>query len=108
MTPDDKKKERLTPAEFTRRMPEGESAGPGAPETDEPVQGRPGAGGHGPTGGPGGPAMKGMGDPPPPGAKSGADDATPDVAGAAATAIRGGVMGADRAARKARGAEDGD
>jgi len=49
------------PAEFTRRTPEGESAGPGAPETVEPTLGRPGAGGHGSTAGPGGPAMAGMG-----------------------------------------------
>lgn len=43
--------------ELISRMPEGEGAGPGAPETIEPTQGRPGAGGHGPTG-PGGPAMR--------------------------------------------------
>jgi hypothetical protein len=42
----------LTPDEFTRRMPEGEGAGPGAPETVEPVTGRPGAAGHGPRGTP--------------------------------------------------------
>lgn len=34
--------------EFIRRLPEGEGAGPGAPETDDPRGGRPGAGGHGP------------------------------------------------------------
>jgi hypothetical protein len=43
----------IDPGEFTRRMDEGEGAGPGAPETQEPRQGRPGAGGHGPKG-PGG------------------------------------------------------
>lgn len=42
-----------TPAEFTKDMEEGEGAGPGAPETDTPRTGRPGAGGHGPKG-PGG------------------------------------------------------
>jgi hypothetical protein len=47
------------PAEFTRDMPEGEGAGEGAPETDEPVQGRK------PTDAPGGPAMKGLGEDPP-------------------------------------------
>lgn len=49
--------EPVTPAEFTRRMPEGESAGPGAPETDEPTQGREGDGSTGP----GGPAPRGLG-----------------------------------------------
>lgn len=49
--------EAVTPAEFTRRMPEGESAGPGAPETDEPTQGREGDGSTGP----GGPAPRGLG-----------------------------------------------
>lgn len=34
--------------QFIKRLPEGEGAGPGAPETDEPRGGRPGAGGHGP------------------------------------------------------------
>ncbi len=62
MPTDDSRKDEVSPAEFVRRMPEGQSAGPGAPETDEPVQGRPGAGGHGPDDGPGGPAMQGMGD----------------------------------------------
>jgi hypothetical protein len=38
----------ISPAEFTRRLPEGWGAGPGAPETDDPRGGRPGAGGHGP------------------------------------------------------------
>jgi hypothetical protein len=47
--------ERKTPAEFTRDMPEGEGAGPDAPETLEATQGRP------PGEGPGGPAMKGIG-----------------------------------------------
>ncbi len=46
----------VSPAEFTKRMPEGEGAGPGAPETDEPVQGRdPDAQGRG------GPAPRGVG-----------------------------------------------
>ncbi len=34
--------------EFIKRLPEGEGAGPGAPETVEPRTGRPGAGGRGP------------------------------------------------------------
>ena len=46
-------KKPISPAEFTRRMDEGEGAGPDAPETVEPRTGRPGAGGHGPKG-PGG------------------------------------------------------
>ena len=50
-------KEPVTPAEFTRRMPEGEGAGPGAPETEEPTQGREGDGSTGP----GGPAPRGLG-----------------------------------------------
>ena len=54
----------MDPAEMTRRMPEGEGAGPGAPETLEPTQGERAAPG------PGGPAMEGLahdapdGDPP--------------------------------------------
>jgi hypothetical protein len=32
-----------SPGEFVRDMPEGESAGPGAPETVEPTTGRPAA-----------------------------------------------------------------
>jgi hypothetical protein len=52
--------EGLSPAEFTRRGPEsdpsqGAAAGPGAPETDEPRQGR-----DPDVGGPGGPAPSGM------------------------------------------------
>src|SRR5689334_6676928 len=77
----------LSPREFTERMPEGESAGPGAPETMEPTTGRPGAGGHGPSGGPGGPAMATMRDDIPAdprvAERSGAKDAKPDPAGAA-------------------------
>lgn len=46
----------ITPAEFTKRMPEGEGAGPDAPETLEPRQGH-----EDPDAGPGGPAMKGLG-----------------------------------------------
>jgi hypothetical protein len=53
-TPD---REPVSPAEFTKRMPEGESAGPGAPETDEPTQGRSKDGSTGP----GGPAPRGLG-----------------------------------------------
>lgn len=49
--------EPVSPAEFTKRMPEGESAGPGAPETDEPTQGRSPDGSTGP----GGPAPRGLG-----------------------------------------------
>ncbi len=47
--------EDVSPAEFTKRMPEGEGAGPDAPETVEPTQGREEE--HGP----GGPAMEGLG-----------------------------------------------
>jgi hypothetical protein len=56
-----------TPAEFTRDMPDedGEGAGPDAPETVEPTQGRP------PGERPGGPAMKGIG----------GDDDTTDAGG---------------------------
>jgi hypothetical protein len=51
----------LSPGAATRRLADdGETgAGPGAPETVEPTQGRPGAGGHGPAG-PGGPVMLGL------------------------------------------------
>lgn len=52
---DEGRDEGVTPAEFTKAMPEGESAGPGAPETVEPTQGRE------EEEGPGGPAMKGIG-----------------------------------------------
>ena len=54
--------EPVTPAEFTKRMPEGESAGPGAPETMEPTQGRERSGSTGP----GGPAPRGLGKDAPP------------------------------------------
>jgi len=49
--------QRKSPARFTRDMPDddGEGAGPDAPETIEPTQGRP------PGDAPGGPAMKGLG-----------------------------------------------
>ena len=67
MSADGKRREPVDPAEFVKRMAEGEGAGPDAPETEEPTQGRPGAGGHGPDTGPGGPAMKGITDPPPEG-----------------------------------------
>jgi hypothetical protein len=77
----------VSPREFVERMPEGESAGPGAPETVEPTTGRPGAGGHGPEGGPGGPAMASMRDdvPTDPDAepRTGRQDARPDARGAA-------------------------
>jgi len=53
--------EPISPAEFTKRMPEGESAGPGAPETIEPTQGRP----KDASTGPGGPAPRGLGQDPP-------------------------------------------
>jgi hypothetical protein len=97
----------ISPAEFTRRSGEeelsaGPAAGPGAPETSEPVQGRPGAGGHGPDAGPGGPASTGMAHDPPNG-RSGADDARPDPAGAAGYAARGGITGIGRLWRKLRG-----
>lgn len=49
--------EGITPAEFTKRMPEGESAGPGAPETIETHRGS-----DAPDTGPGGPASKGIGE----------------------------------------------
>jgi hypothetical protein len=49
----------VSPAELTRRTPEddGEGAGPGAPETVEPVQGRAGDD----ESAPGGPAQRGQG-----------------------------------------------
>lgn len=97
----------ITPEEFVKRMPEGEGAGPGAPETEEPVQGRPGAGGHGPGDGPGGPAPEGMGDAPPEGARRGEGDAEPEAGGAAASAVREGVAEAGRLARKAGGKDAG-
>jgi hypothetical protein len=53
---DDPKQEPVSPAEFTKRMPEGESAGPSAPETEEPTQGR-----DPDSQGPGGPAPRGLG-----------------------------------------------
>lgn len=52
----DPAQEQVSPEELTKRMPEGEGAGPGAPETQEPTQGRdPDAEG------PGGPAPRGLG-----------------------------------------------
>ena len=97
----------VSPAEFTRRTAEddpraGAEAGPGAPETAEPVQGRPGAGGHGTDAGPGGPAPTGMAHDTGEG-RSGADDARPDAPGAAGTAAWGGVTGVGRLWRKLRG-----
>jgi hypothetical protein len=68
-----------SPGEFVGDMPEGQSAGPGAPETMEPTTGRPGAGGHG-RGGPGGPAMEGIREGGP--GRSAAADAVPDAKGA--------------------------
>lgn len=69
-----------SPREFVQDMPEGESAGPGAPETVEPTTGRPGAAGHGPQG-PGGPAMEGIGEGD--GGRTADADARPDAKGAA-------------------------
>lgn len=54
---DTPRQEPVSPAEFTKRMPEGEGAGPGAPETIEPTQGRP----QDASEGPGGPAPRGLG-----------------------------------------------
>lgn len=89
--------EEISPAEFTKRMPEGQSAGPGAPETLEPTQG------HGGETGPGGSQMRGMGQDA--GRKNSEDDAHLDGAGAAATATRDGVLGV---ARKLAGKDGGD
>lgn len=81
--------EQISPAEFTKRMPEGQSAGPGAPETLEPTQG------HGGETGPGGSQMRGLGQDA--GRKNSEEDAHHDGLGAAATAgrnVREGVIGA--------------
>lgn len=101
MTVDEPRREEISKEEFIRRMPEGESAGPGAPETDEPVQGRPGAGGHGPTDGPGGAAMEGMDEGPTDEAPSDAADAGEDRGGTAAGAIKKGVEEVGRVAKEA-------
>ncbi|MDX6554734.1 MAG: hypothetical protein QOD86_929 [Miltoncostaeaceae bacterium] len=82
-------------------MPEGEGAGPNAPETVEPVQGRPGAGGHGPTDGPGGPAMQGMDEGETDEAHAPADDAGEDRGATAAGEIKKGVEKAGRIAKEA-------
>ncbi len=78
MVGDDERREgEISPAEFTRRMEEGESAGPGAPETVEPRgHGRRGADDRpDPDQGPGGPAMKGIGGSGPSGNEVTGDDA---------------------------------
>ncbi len=54
---DEDGKDEISPAEFTRRMPEGQSAGPGAPETAEPHGGAADREGREP----GGPPMRGIG-----------------------------------------------
>lgn len=51
---DERERRDMDPGEMTRRMPEGEGAGPGAPETLEPTQGERA------TPGPGGPAVEGL------------------------------------------------
>lgn len=101
MTADESRREDISKEEFVRRMPEGESAGPGAPETEEPVQGRPGAGGHGPSDGPGGAAMEGMDEGPTEEARSGSDDAGEDRGGTAAGEVAEGVEEAGRFAKEA-------
>jgi hypothetical protein len=101
MTVDEPRREEISKEEFIRRMPEGEGAGPGAPETDEPVQGRPGAGGHGPTDGPGGAAMEGMDEGRTDEARDGADEAAEDRGGTAAGAVKKGVEEAGRIAKEA-------
>ena len=57
---DDREREELSPAEFTRRTADseaaGEETGPDAPDTIEPTQGH-----QDPDAGPGGPAMQGLG-----------------------------------------------
>jgi hypothetical protein len=101
MTADEKGREDISKEEFVRRMPEGESAGPGAPETVEPVQGRPGAGGHGPSDGPGGAAMEGMDEGATDEARDGSGDAGEDRGGTAAESVRDGVEEAGRVAKEA-------
>lgn len=107
MTEQQQGKDEISPGEMTRRGAEddpaaGSGAGPGAPETVEPVQGRPGVAGHGTDAGPGGPAPTGMADEAPDG-RSGEDDATPDAGGAAGYAARGGVTGVGRLWARLRG-----
>lgn len=72
--------EEISAAEFTKRMPEGQSAGPGAPETLEPTQG------HGGDTGPGGSQMRGLGQDE--GRKNSEEDAHHDLLGGAAFAGR--------------------
>lgn len=67
----------VTPAEFTKRTEEGQSAGPGSPETDHPRTGRPGAGGHGPAEGPGSTGFE-PGTPPEPSPQQPSGDEDPD------------------------------
>jgi hypothetical protein len=54
----ERREDEISPAEFTRRMPEGEGAGPGAPETLEPHGGAKDGEGREP----GGPPMRGIGE----------------------------------------------
>jgi len=86
--------------EFIERMPEGEGAGPGAPETAEPTQGA------GSARGPNGPAMRTMLDEGAREGRTGEDDAHHDVGGGVATGIRHGWHGllglAFRLARRGR------
>jgi hypothetical protein len=67
--------------EMIRRLPEGDGAGPGSPETAEPVTGRPGAGGHGPPGPGGLAATRGLVPDHRVAPRTGLDDATPDARG---------------------------
>jgi hypothetical protein len=73
----------VSPAKFTRRLPEAMAPGPDAPETIEPTTGRPRAGGHGPPG-PGGPTMSAIRRSPtePELARNSAQDSVPDAPGA--------------------------
>jgi hypothetical protein len=68
MGDEERRDEGISPAEFTKRMPEGQSAGEGAPETVEPHRGN-----QPEERGPGGPAMRGIGGAGP----EGADTAPP-------------------------------
>jgi len=73
----------LTRREMILRLPEGEGAGPGAPETAEPVTGRPGAGGHGPPGPGGLTASRGLAHDRRVTPRTASDDARPDAVGVA-------------------------
>jgi hypothetical protein len=100
----------ITPAEMVRRMPEdpdGTGAGPGAPETVEPVQGRPGPRGHGPTG-PGGSTIgRTLVAAPRADGRTAQGDAIPGAAGAAAFALHGTIVGAGRLLRRLFGRDPG-